>query len=352
MPVRYDKKNLKIQHEENIYNTDEPTKKIVGWTNEVTRKFQQDGYVILRNFIPKEIINMTMDTWLTIEHDQRLNDAFFIREHDIIHNSPESSLEKSQGCHTFPPAVALHRWLRDNLRNVLDMQLQETYAYSRKYDRGAFLKAHSDRPSCEVSATICLKYKSDDNTPWKIWVQRDKNYITRENNNQDRFYEEMQNVPHHARKGVPVSLEVGDVLLYQGPNAVHWRDTFLGDYSYHMFLHFVNTSGTILNFDGFTRKLTHCVKDITAHKGAKDQWHIPAADDRPLSVFTYDGRESRYHPNLEQSQEFMEAMQFWNEWNQGMHNEFTPELFINHYDYIEDVELTEREKKRIEDDSI
>ena len=28
--------------------------------------------------------------------------------------------------------------------------------------RGAYLSPHLDRPSCEISATLCLDYKSDD----------------------------------------------------------------------------------------------------------------------------------------------------------------------------------------------
>ena len=35
------------------------------------------------------------------------------------------------------------------------------------HHRGAYLNAHVDRPSCEISTTICLDYKSDDNSPWK-----------------------------------------------------------------------------------------------------------------------------------------------------------------------------------------
>ena len=333
MPVRYEDKNVKIQLAENP----EDKKKITGWTNEITREFQTQGYVILRNFIPKEIIDMAMDTWLTIEHNQKWNDTIFQREHDIIHDSPKESLDKSQGCHSFPPAVALHRWLRDNLQSVIDMQLVETYAYTRKYERGAYLKAHSDRPSCEVSATICLKYKSDDNTPWKIWVQRDKNYIKlARGNGQDKFFEECQNIPHHERKGVPVSLEVGDVLLYQGPNAVHWRDTFLGDYSYHMFLHFINNGGEINFLDKF-RTNQNSLEGYSS------------AENRPHNVFLYDGRKSRYHPADEQSNEFASAMEFWNQWSRGDHEWFNPEDFINNYRQ-EELALTEREKKK--DDGI
>ena len=71
-----------------------------------------------------------------------------------------------------------------------------------------------------------------------------------------RFFEDMQNVPQRERKGTPITLEVGDVLLYQGPNAPHWRDTLLGDYSYHMFLHFINHDGHINNLPDFQQPST------------------------------------------------------------------------------------------------
>ena len=335
MPVRYEDKLVKIELEDVPEGAKIDSKDgkatIKGWTNDLTRDFQKNGYVILRNFIPKDIINMTLDSWLSLEHKPEWNETFFDVEEDIIHDSPKESLNKSSGCYSFPPAVALHRWLRDNLDKTIDMQLVETYAYTRKYGRGSYLKAHSDRPSCEVSATICLKYKTDDNTPWKIWVQKDKNYINdARGEGQQVFFEEMQNIPHRDRKGIPISLEVGDLLLYQGPNAVHWRDTLLGDHSYHMFLHFINHGGQINAFDKF-----HQPKER------------PRSDGRPHNVFAYDGRKSRYHH--EQQKYFHDAMEFWNEWGAGEYDWFDPSEYINNYDIIEDVELTDREKRLIDD---
>ena len=50
MPVQYDKKNVKLS----AIDPDEI--KVQGYTNEMTWEFMQNGYVILRNFIPKDII--------------------------------------------------------------------------------------------------------------------------------------------------------------------------------------------------------------------------------------------------------------------------------------------------------
>jgi hypothetical protein len=306
---------------------EETQSKIRGWTNRETRDFHENRFVVLRNFIPKDIINMTLDTWKTIEANPDYKDAFFHREIETTNNSPKSSLGKSEGCYKFPPAVALHRWLRDNLRDVIDIELVETYSYTRTYDRGAYLKSHTDRPSCEISATICLDYKSDDNTPWKIWVQNDRNYIDDAVHDQPSLFEISQKPVIGKRKGcVAVSLEVGDVLLYQGPNIPHWRDTFLGDYSSHMFLHFINANSNMNGVSTFT-KPSHAPNDRSQR-----------------SAFTYDGAENRY--SIEQNNEhFINASNFWE--NYANRLKVDPSLppaseIINNYSMIK----TPEEKKK------
>ena len=124
------------------------------------------------------------------------------------------------------------------------MDLGETYSYTRKYHRGAYLKAHADRPSCEISGTLCLDYKTDDNTPWSIWVDNSTDWV----NKPHSIYEQTQCVPFRKRgKHVKkIDLEVGDILLYQGPNVAHWREKFLGEYGYHLFVHFVNLNGHLI----------------------------------------------------------------------------------------------------------
>src|SRR4029079_7309768 len=49
------------------------------------------------------------------------------------------------------------------------LELYPTYSYFRVYKRGDALKAHRDRPACEISATICLGYEAD--APWPIWIE-------------------------------------------------------------------------------------------------------------------------------------------------------------------------------------
>ena len=174
------------------------------------------------------------------------------------------------------------------------MDLQETYSFSRKYERGAYLKAHADRPSCEISATLCLDYKTDDNKPWSIWVDNTYDYV----NNPSEIFDDTQAVPIRQRKTARrIDLEVGDLLLYQGPNVAHWREYLLGEYSYHIFLHFLNVNGKVT-------ELPH-VHDIVND-------HLPDKKlvDHNYNPCRFDGRVSRHHPIEERTPERQAYLEF------------------------------------------
>ena len=144
-----------------INMTEEPHNKIegkhlTGRTNPETWSLMKDRFVVLRNFIPESITNMALDAWKTIEGNEEVDAVIFHKEHEITEGSPKESLGKSKAGYCTPHGVALHRWLGDELKGIIDMDLRETYSYTRKYDRGAYLRAHTDRPSCEISTTICF----------------------------------------------------------------------------------------------------------------------------------------------------------------------------------------------------
>jgi len=249
-------------------------------TNRLTADFVKNRYVVLRDFIPKDIINMTLDTWKTAEHREHVHGAIFKREtNDITFNSPKNSIGKSHGAYCSPWGVALNRYLCDKLRGVLDIDVRETYSYTRKYDRGAYLSSHRDRPACEISTTVCLDYQTDDGKPWVIWVDNSKNWV--DHDVTKTMQEQTQGIPNRQRKSIPISLEVGDVLVYQGPNVAHWRDYLIGDYSYHIFCHFFNAEGMFSRHpkNRWRGEDTNLQSQITKHP-------------MPLE---YDGRLSRYH---------------------------------------------------------
>ena len=93
--------------------------------------------------------------------------------------------------------------------------------------------------------------------------------------------EQTQGIPNRQRKSTPISLEVGDVLVYQGPNVAHWRDYLIGEYSYHIFCHFFNAEGMFSRHprNRWIGEDTNLQSQITKYP-------------MPLE---YDGRLSRYH---------------------------------------------------------
>jgi hypothetical protein len=270
---------------------------------------------------------MALDSWKTIEGNDSYDEVIFHNEEEPIPGSPESSKNTSKAGYCTPMGVALHRWLWDNLAGTIDMQLGETYSYTRKYERGAYLRAHTDRPSCEISATICLDYHTDDGKPWSIWVQNDENYV--DEFDMTKVYDISQSLPHRKRKGIKIDLEVGDVLLYQGPNVIHWRDTFLGDYSYHIFMHFFNIHTNLRQIQGF--RLPTNIKNIGGHPSFSH-------------VLDYDGRDGRYAEEDFSSDDKI-AM---NKFSDAYYNIPDKHKYCNHYDalkLLEEVETTRKPKK-------
>ena len=255
-----------------------------------------------------------MDIWKADEENGNL--YTHVEEKDITYKNPESSKGKSKGGYCTPWGVALHSFIHNKLKDYIDLDLRETYSYTRRYDRGSYLGSHTDRPSCEISATLCLDYQTDDNTPWKIWVRNDKNYA---NISAETVKNESQDLNHRERlknNCKSISLEPGDILLYQGPNIPHWRDYLLGEYSYHIFVHFFNATSKMNQIEEFVTGYNHDVE--TAQQ---------------KFALELDGRPNRW--TKEQTSE--EFSIFDNNYYKTEYQEF-----VNNYD---DWQLVEKKKK-------
>jgi len=94
-----------------------------------------------------------------------------------------------------------------------------TYTYARIYETGEELKKHSDRPSCEISATMTVGFDPDS----QIWPI---------------FFREKESDP-----GFPVVIEAGDAVLYRGTELEHWRPVYKGKWQVQVFFHYVDADG-------------------------------------------------------------------------------------------------------------
>jgi hypothetical protein len=106
--------------------------------------------------------------------------------------------------------------LLPEIEDTAGLSLFPTYSYVRIYKGGDVLRRHVDRPSCEVSVSLCLGYDAPE--PWPLWVEG----------------------PHGARS---ISLGAGEALLYRGTECPHWRDEFNGNHLVQVFLHYVDQHG-------------------------------------------------------------------------------------------------------------
>jgi hypothetical protein len=111
---------------------------------------------------------------------------------------------------------ALSLQLRPKIEEVTGKLLYPTYTYARIYYRGATMDRHTDRPSCEYSATINI---SIDPEPWEIWFENLKG-------------------EHKA-----IYLNPGDMIVYKGDTLPHWRTEYKGNRQNQAFLHYVDKKG-------------------------------------------------------------------------------------------------------------
>ena len=130
----------------------------------------------------------------------------------------------------------LLQYMRPIMKAKTGMDLVPTYSYTRLYEKGNILYRHKDRPSCEISTTLCLG-----GDPWPIFLDptgADNILSGRETTTI---------VKPGAPKGVRIDLKVGDMLIYSGCDLEHWREPFEGTVCSQVFLHYNHANGPFAN---------------------------------------------------------------------------------------------------------
>ena len=113
-----------------------------------------------------------------------------------------------------------------------------TYSYHRLYTQGTELKRHKDRPSCEISTTLCLGYDNSNvdankypDWDWPMYVGPKDG--------------------EEGTDGLPIHMKPGDMLIYRGDVVEHWREPLWGLNHAQVFLHYNEKDGQYhIPFDG------------------------------------------------------------------------------------------------------
>jgi len=124
--------------------------------------------------------------------------------------------------HGHPVTEATMLKIHPLMEKTTGLKLIPTYSFARVYRKGDVLVKHTDRPSCEISATLTLTYKSD--KIWPIFVES----------------------PTGEEKSI--LLDKGDLMIYRGCERPHYRGKFEDDMWIQVFCHYVDMSGPYVEY--------------------------------------------------------------------------------------------------------
>ena len=194
--------------------------------------FKEKKYIVIKKAISYELANFGFNYLLL----KREAVAWMHKNNYISEFTPgfgtwkDTQVSNTFSCYSDFFMETLMMKVLPIMQQRTDMNLIPCYTYTRIYKKGDILKRHSDRPSCEISTTLHLG-----GDPWTIFLDP---------TGQKTVIDEYKQIHKpNAPKGIPVDLEVGDMLVYSGCELEHWREPFEGDNCAQVFLHYNNIDG-------------------------------------------------------------------------------------------------------------
>lgn len=199
-------------------------------------QFQKNRYVDLKRIVPLDICNIATQYAL-------LQERVIPRKEDSAGQVPDSHSVYSDTL-----MEVLMSYMKPYMEKYTGLDLCPTYSYFRVYRPGMILERHTDRPSCEISTTICFGYNYqnvDSNYKWSMCV--DPSY--KHDINSDFI--------SHNNLGYALPQEPGDIIIYRGCEIEHWRPPFdAGNDSWQVqaFFHYINKDGPYYPEYAFDRR--------------------------------------------------------------------------------------------------
>jgi hypothetical protein len=207
--------------------------------------FRSQGYVSVSNTMSRDMLSIIEQYTLIDEHQDLSLEESSAMNNPQIHNSHSKYAD--------PLMESLLLYYHTIIEKNTGLDLFPTYSYYRVYRPGAHLKKHKDRPSCEISATLCLGHDyKDESTSYEYPIYMD---------------------------GKPYVQEPGDLIIYRGCDLDHWREIFTApDGSHHsqVFLHYVDKNGPFPDYKW----------DQRPYIGFKNQKVIGERIKKPYIIYT------------------------------------------------------------------
>jgi hypothetical protein len=173
------------------------------------KQFKEKGYTLVKNAVNKEL------------RDVITQYALFDEMQDFTPDG--SQVPKAHSKYADPAMEAMLLHIQPLMEKHTGLELYPTYSFYRVYRNGDVLYPHKDRPSCEVSTTVCFNYSYDDSEyTWPIIMDGNKVYMN-----------------------------PGDIVVYRGVDLEHSREEFIppgDDWHVQAFLHYVDANGPYSNY--------------------------------------------------------------------------------------------------------
>ncbi len=169
-------------------------------------------YTVLTNVLEPQTLKL-LETTLRLQSDLR-----YVR-HGIDPNDTNAFADghpvtaSASGMNSPLITESLFTLLTPRIRQEVGFDITPTFSYCRIYWQGAEMTRHVDRPSCEISISLCITIDQD---PWPIYFDGDE-----------------------------LLLYPGDLVLYRGCEVPHWRLPYQGREQIQVFMHWVKTGGDL-----------------------------------------------------------------------------------------------------------
>lgn len=189
--------------------------------------FDSHGWVLIKNYLNPVLAEFLysytkLETERALALEHRFGDNYDKNQFGEFYDSQSPGAFSKYGDLVFDTLLLTST---PDIEKYTGLQLLPTYSYHRLYVTGNDLFRHRDRPSCAVSATLCLGYDVDEGYNWRIGMQS-------------------------AADGQDYECEMhpGDIVIYKGDQLDHWRGVFEGRNHAQVFLHYNDKSKGYENY--------------------------------------------------------------------------------------------------------
>ena len=197
--------------------------------------FEEHRWVKIDKFVPIEMCNLLYHhTQLEAMRLNYYDENGIEYDHDVDGTFADKQAPGDFSKYGDPIMDTLLSLSLEQMQTLTSKELVPTYSYHRLYTTGTELKIHSDRPSCEISTTLCLGYdvSNVDASKYPDW-------------DWPMFIKEKDGTE------IPVHMKPGDMIIYRGCELEHWREPYWGKNHAQVFLHYNELQGDYnIRFDG------------------------------------------------------------------------------------------------------